>query len=491
MRTFVFSDGKSNKFWNIALSGAEFTVTFGRVGTTGQTQAKQFASAAEAQKAHDKLVAEKLKKGYTETFPTPPAPPKVVTTEQKALEAALLAHPDEVAAHSAYADYLTEHDDPRGAFIQTQLALEDPARGKAERAALAKREAELLKAHAAEWMGGVAKYLHGEWSGAESIYEYRFARGWLDTVRVHPLHPPLFEALAQSPEVRMLRRLDVVYDMRYHFDRFDQFVEKMNASLPEDEQMDDEDWYFEDPAEIVSVLAASPYFTNLRVLKYGYSDDHKDGPSHSTMISAFESDPDAFLALLKACPRLEELYLNADLDRVDEVFASDLLGNLRVFQYYYGVGRYNNPASPYPLSALAENAALEHVHTLRFHPGRDADVDLDEFTALLNSPNLPELKHLQVHMGNFGDAGADAVVASGILKRLKSLDLGYGDLTDVGARALAACPDFKNLNTFVANYTGLTAAGVAALRATGVPIVADNLHSAANARDYRYSVDWE
>ena len=56
MRTFVLTDSKSNKFWNIDLQGARFTVTFGKVGTKGQTQTKDFPDAAKAQKAHDKLV---------------------------------------------------------------------------------------------------------------------------------------------------------------------------------------------------------------------------------------------------------------------------------------------------------------------------------------------------------------------------------------------------------------------------------------------------
>ena len=67
MRTFTYSDAKSHKFWNIELQGNAFTVTFGRIGTAGQMQTKEFADAAKAQKEHDKLVKEKLAKGYVET----------------------------------------------------------------------------------------------------------------------------------------------------------------------------------------------------------------------------------------------------------------------------------------------------------------------------------------------------------------------------------------------------------------------------------------
>ena len=67
MRRFEFIDGSSNKFWEIALEDMGFSVRWGRLGTDGQTQRKSFPTAAKAQGEHDKLVAEKVKKGYVET----------------------------------------------------------------------------------------------------------------------------------------------------------------------------------------------------------------------------------------------------------------------------------------------------------------------------------------------------------------------------------------------------------------------------------------
>jgi len=66
MRRFEFQSGSSSKFWEIALEGSAFMVRWGKLGTSGQQQEKSFASAALAQKEHDKLIAEKLKKGYQE-----------------------------------------------------------------------------------------------------------------------------------------------------------------------------------------------------------------------------------------------------------------------------------------------------------------------------------------------------------------------------------------------------------------------------------------
>src|SRR5262245_49664474 len=78
---------------------------------------------------------------------------------REALEQALLENPDDVASHMAYADYLRDQGDPRGEFVQVQLALEDSKRPPAERKRLKKREDELLAAHEREWLGELAPLL--------------------------------------------------------------------------------------------------------------------------------------------------------------------------------------------------------------------------------------------------------------------------------------------------------------------------------------------
>jgi predicted DNA-binding WGR domain protein len=64
MPRYEFSEGSSNKFWEINLSGKSFTTTYGKIGTDGQTTIKSWKDNAEAKKEYDKLVAEKVKKGY-------------------------------------------------------------------------------------------------------------------------------------------------------------------------------------------------------------------------------------------------------------------------------------------------------------------------------------------------------------------------------------------------------------------------------------------
>lgn len=81
-REFHFSDGKSNKFWTVELSGKAHTVRFGRIGTAGQAQTKVFASEDEARKSHDKLIAEKVKKGYVEQAASGSSAPAVPATKK-------------------------------------------------------------------------------------------------------------------------------------------------------------------------------------------------------------------------------------------------------------------------------------------------------------------------------------------------------------------------------------------------------------------------
>lgn len=65
-RELVYMDAKSSKFWNIELTGNSYTVTYGRIGTDGQSLSKSFADEAAAQKDMDKLIKEKLGKGYVD-----------------------------------------------------------------------------------------------------------------------------------------------------------------------------------------------------------------------------------------------------------------------------------------------------------------------------------------------------------------------------------------------------------------------------------------
>jgi predicted DNA-binding WGR domain protein len=64
MPRYEFQEGGSSKFWEITLEGTSYTTRYGRIGSEGQSTTKSFDTADAARTEHDKLVAEKLKKGY-------------------------------------------------------------------------------------------------------------------------------------------------------------------------------------------------------------------------------------------------------------------------------------------------------------------------------------------------------------------------------------------------------------------------------------------
>ena len=94
MRRFEFIEGSSQKFWEIELRGTEFDVRWGRIGTSGQAQTKTFASDAKAQTEHDKLIKEKMGKGYVEAGASAsPASTESAPTPAPTTAATLIAAP--------------------------------------------------------------------------------------------------------------------------------------------------------------------------------------------------------------------------------------------------------------------------------------------------------------------------------------------------------------------------------------------------------------
>jgi predicted DNA-binding WGR domain protein len=59
-----FAEGTSSKFWRARVEGKTLYVNYGKIGSNGQTQVKDFGDAAGAKAEYDKLVREKRKKGY-------------------------------------------------------------------------------------------------------------------------------------------------------------------------------------------------------------------------------------------------------------------------------------------------------------------------------------------------------------------------------------------------------------------------------------------
>ena len=481
MRTFQYSDAKSHKFWNIEVTGTSFTVTYGKIGTAGQTQAKTFATPEKAQAEADKLIREKTGKGYVETTP------KAAASAADGLEKALVANPHDRAAWSAYADYLAERGDPRGEFMQVQLALEDESVSAADRKKLQAREKALLAAHRAEWLGPLAEFAPAGDPPKKPDRRYDpqpvevgFARGWLARVRFGNLTVTQARALAKADGARLLRELAVeVVDAEAPVGTRQQYIDSYYEPGPDVPANLDP---YDDPG--LHALCRCPHLGSVRVFRLGEPTERPDGTEEEYM-NCHTSGELAY-HLVKQMPNLEELYLLAHRVDAAKVFALPM-PNLRILQLYH--------SNAYPLDKLAANKTLTNLTHLLCHPhaydpdrddeddGGGAYIRLKHLRAVCRSPHLTGLTHLRLRLTDFGDAGAKEIVQSGILKRLKVLDLQGGCITDEGAGTLAACPDLKNLEFLNLSRNAMTAAGEAALKKTGVRVDASAQHNEAPGED--------
>ncbi len=464
-REFEYVGGSSEKFWNIELQGTSHTVQFGRIGTAGQTKTKEFDSEEKANASHDKLISEKLKKGYVEVSGGKTASPAANVPDKRqreAFEKMIAEDPTKLENRAVYADWLIEQGDPRGEFIQIQLQLEDESRSPKERKSFQAQERKLLKTHSREWLGELAEFLQRD--GVSSS----FARGYLDSLQIGELNVSFARALAKAPEVWLLRRLEIE-DATYQ----DEDEYEPGDDVPEIDDYDKPGFY---------PLARACYFGGLEVLSVGepssldadYFDCHLGG--------------EGVADLIEKAPRLKELYLFCHNIDTDQLFASKTLTNLRLMHLFHG--------SHYPLSKLAGNEAFSNLTHLAIHPhavepGEAPYLDVEDLEAIVNSPYLKKLTHLHFRLSNAGDAGCDIIARSDILGRLKILDLRSGVITDEGARILAGCPQLKNLELLELAKNAITEDGLKALEATGVNVQAGEQHDGSEDAEWSWDGDIE
>ncbi len=131
---------------------------------------------------------------------------------RQALEDFLAANPDDLAAHSAYADWLTENGDPRGEYIRLLLAIEDRKQPQEQLRAMKKSASELGKKHGAEWLGTLKEHVNPDWwpslakakpiAGRASI---SMRRGWIHEVRIPIPYTQFWDSLITCPISRLIQ----------------------------------------------------------------------------------------------------------------------------------------------------------------------------------------------------------------------------------------------------------------------------------------------
>lgn len=85
-RYFINQDGFSNKFWNVEIQDKTQIITFGKISTQGRQNTKEFETVEECQQETEKLIFQKLKKGYVEISDENDVPDKIPLLDEGAGE---------------------------------------------------------------------------------------------------------------------------------------------------------------------------------------------------------------------------------------------------------------------------------------------------------------------------------------------------------------------------------------------------------------------
>jgi len=119
MRRFEVVQGRSAKFWEIAVEGAFVELRWGRIGAKGQSKTKSFESPKDAANEAEQLVVKKVREGYREV--TEAADAGAETANPEVL--AILAELRELGATVDTGEGETSEDDVRRAEAELGFAL--------------------------------------------------------------------------------------------------------------------------------------------------------------------------------------------------------------------------------------------------------------------------------------------------------------------------------------------------------------------------------
>lgn len=367
-----------------------------------------------------------------------------------ALETALVEEPDDLGTHMAYADHLIELGDPRGEFIQVQLALEDPTITVEQRNGMRDRERILLERYQGAWLGPLAGLLsqHTQF-GSKTAVEVIWRRGWVHGLIVNDLEVDVARTLVQGEsQLRLLQEFRIL-----------------------DHDLETDPY---------SVLGKASFFAQLRVFQIGSPED--------TMLYL---DEDEITPLIERMSRLEELEAEVGRLDTDRLFALPMPHLRRLTVHHL---------EHYPLETLAENRTLTGITHLALWPHALVPHDDQAYLtregsfAILRSPAFQDLTHLQFRLTDVGDDLIRELIAGGWLARLRVLDLWGGRITDAGATLLLGCPDARRLEALELSYNYLSNAALEELKQAGVPVHSEEqckTNDDQEMREHLWHGDWE
>ena len=430
MPRYEFSEDGSSKFWAIALEGSSFTARWGKIGAAGQQKRQDFATAEEAKKEYEKLIASKLKKGY-----------RCVDEAVEGSDGAPIPKDlSDPAAYLVYADWLQSRNDPRGELITVQHA-----RLTADTPELRKREAQLLEGHADALFGRLAPLLKPD-AGLSVTWHL----GFLKSVRVG--RASYDSALDVGETLGAVLALPVA-----------EHLEAITIGLCEEP-----DGEGDCQGAIDAVVEAKP-----RALKSLFLGDFESDQSD---ISATQVGD--LTSLYAAVPGLRSLKLRGAGATLDQI----VLPELREFTFESG-GLGEDCVSAI---CKARWPKLERLTVWFGSDNYGSEGDFSMLEPLLRGRGLAQLKHLGLANCEFITGNIEPLAKAKVLAQLESLDLSLGVLGDEDAEAFVRQADaFKHLGQLDVSENFLTQRGLWLLRKV-VPGLVSRSQNKSDTREDRY-----
>tara|TARA_R110002096_G_scaffold42143_2_gene113519 strand:+ start:42480 stop:43835 length:1356 start_codon:yes stop_codon:yes gene_type:complete len=425
MKRYEYKDEKSEKFWEVHVEGDSFTARYGKMGASGQTSTKTFASGEKAQAEADKMAEKKVKKGYV-LVSEGAAPQKKEVSGNPDLESAIAADLGNTEAWMVYGDWLQEQGDPRGELVSIDCALAAKPGDKK----LIKRKEALLKEHEAAWLG---KTLIEARDGAESDDMLKFAwkYGFLDSARLGEDFDNEGPDLAK--QTRDLLKLDSA-----------KFLRELKLG-PANAEDGEGDW-----GDAVLALSKSGKLHAMRTLVIGDFDSEDCEISWSSMGDVGKVWP--------CVPNLREMTVHG--------------GNIKLGTIdHANLEKLTIETGGLPLAAAKSLAAakLPNLTSLTVWLGTDeygGSSNIKSIKGIFDGKGLPKVTHLGLQNSDYQDEIAKQISSAPILGQLKTLDLSMGTMSDEGGNALVAAADkFGHLDSINVDENFLSDECVTALKA--------------------------
>jgi predicted DNA-binding WGR domain protein len=399
IRRYEQSDGSVTRFWELERrDDVSFTCRWGRVGSAGRNERNYgHPDAAASKSAADKLIAEKVKTGFSPIGKPKkidaPAKKRVVAKPAAApdhakLEAMLADNPDDAATWQVYADSLIQQDDAWGEVIAMAAAGKRP------------------KTQQAEATKNLLKDLDG------STLEWRF--GTIEKASLCPEEEDSGDSDGDddtTPYAATLARI-----LKHPAGRL---VRELELGLPPN---DDVDWSYD---SILPALTGNGVLPLLRVLDMTADAEFMDQDSWRAI-----GDLSKLWAVI---PQIREIRLKGS-GNDDE---STELGTVVAPHLEKFVHISSGLAKDVPIQ-LGKATLPELRHLELYLGGEDYGntCKLKSFAGIFEGKGLPRLEYLGIVNSEWERDLIAALAKAPIVKRLKTLDLTKGTMWREAAQAL-------------------------------------------------------